>query len=499
MQTTGIHYGTTFITDAAYNELCLRLDPVRNWVNDTEEYIKSAGLDHDTFSPIWGEETLRIVAELLLTKNRPLIDRLRRIWWFSGWATSHYTTPETFPVLDPTYLRYQKLKSITPERFRYVAPELFSEAGWKEDGGIINHDVAIFQERIQYLYFSGIADYLDKNASCETLELGSGYGGMAHALMKSFPQGRHVLCDIPQALTVAFCYLNVCLPDVAHFAVTTNGIFHVNIPGKKVSPEEAFNTPNAYIYIPNYLLPAYEQYLHPNMIFNAMSLHEMHQKAIQYYCQTTPRLLNKNKGIFCEVNTHPGLPNVRIDDVLKDNFRHCLEIDLPSLACRPRIWSNYHATIASIAAVHWEKQAQYPLSEFFEFDSTTEFPFVDDVAIKKMISEQLGPYVGANVRVLPVGNEPLYGNHLRYIVKPRLLCKGRSDQAGQELVELRATCKQQREQLDKLQAQQSQVNVLQQELSNVYASRSWRCTAGLRKLMAFLQVLPFTKGMRNAA
>jgi putative sugar O-methyltransferase len=477
------NFGLTQISDAAYDDLSIRLGPVRNWVNDTEAFIKEAGLDHDTFSPIWGEETLRLVAEGLLTKNRAIIERLRLIWWFTGWPTNHYSKRETFPILDPTYLRYQKLKTITPKRFQYAAPALFGEAGWVEDEGVVNHDVAIFQERLQFLYFSGVSDFLDKNENCMTLELGGGYGAMSYNFLKSFPAGRHVLCDIPQSLAVSFCYLNVTLPDANHFAVTTDGIYHINTPGKKVSVEEAFHTPGAFIYIPNYLLPMYEPFLQPSMIFNAMSLHEMHQKASDYYCKAAVRLLEKHQGVFCEFNTLTGGQNVLIDDKLRRNFKHCLEIDLPSLACRPRIWSTHHNTIAQISAVYNSMQAKFPLDNMFEFDSTVEFPFVEDAVIREMVKDQLGKYLGSAVRVLPVGdNEPFYGNHLRHIVSVRkkMIADGMIAAAMEKFQEGQM-------EKAKIQVAHNQIVELKQVINELQASRSWRYTLWLRKTINYFR------------
>lgn len=414
-----MNLGSNGLSAPELDVLFNKMHPIKNWISDTDDYIKKNELDPEIFTAQWGEHTQKLVAHAILSKDKEVIDRLRFVWWFSGWPMNFYTNLKTFPIHDPTYIRYQKLKAITPERFRYTAPSILGEAGWREESGIVNHDVAILQERIQFLYFSGVMDYLDTQNNNMILELGSGYGGMSLAFHKSFPKSRHVLTDIPQSLIVAFSYLNIAHPNAVHIAVTANGIYKVGNTSQIMTPEEAFNTPGAFIYLPNYLFATYEKYLDPSLVFNAMSLHEMHTKTIEYYCTSVSKLLIKTNGIFCEVNTLPGLPNVAIDGRLQTTFKHCVEVDLPSLACRPRLWLNSLDTTNKISACKDRFEKIYPLKELFEFDSVVEFPFVKDSTMRKMILKQLGKYLGKTASILPPKGEPFMGNHLRYIVQRR--------------------------------------------------------------------------------
>jgi len=424
------------ITDSELSVLTARLSFVKGWIKDAKEYIEQNNLDTDVFSPLWGDTTQPLIAEALFSANKELLEYLRLIWWFSGWPISIYTDKNTFPILDPVFIRYQKLKAVTPERFQYTAPAILGEAGWVETaGGIVNHDVAILQERMQFLYFSGVAKFLDRSKEGMIVELGSGYGGMSLAFHKSFPNYKNVLCDIPQSLAVAFCYLNVAQPNADHYAVTVNGIYHVN-SGASVSAEEAFSKSGAYIYLPNYLMPAYEAYLRVDMVFNAMSLHEMPPKTIEYYCRTIPKLLAKQSGVFCEFNTLVGIPNVNIDSRLANSFMHKLNIDYPSLACRLRVWTDAKETFDNISTYNQETVNNYPIDALFEFDCVLESPVVSDEKIKEMLLATLGksvshlPHVDLGypsvagysvpVFIIPPGNEPFMGNHLRHIVGRRM-------------------------------------------------------------------------------
>jgi hypothetical protein len=457
-----IDFGKNTLSDMEFHEITERLALVKNWVTATEDYIKEHNLERDAFSPEWGEHTQRMVADALFSGDRELTDRVRLLWWYTGWPTNIYTDARTYPVTDPVLQRYEKLKGYTPKQYQYAAPAIMGEAGWRDGSKIINHDVAIVQERIQFLHFSGVTEYLESIKNPMILELGTGYGGMSLAFQQCLPESRNILCDLPQTLAVAFAYLNAANPGADHYAVTTTGVYHVNTR-QLVTAEAAFNKPGAFVYVPNYLLPAHEQYLAPSMIFNAMSLHEMFPKAIKYYCELAAKLTAQTGGIFCEVNTLPGTPNVAIDDRLRENFNQCLEVDFPSLAGRPRIWSKNPATHERIAASYQQMLERLPLNDLFEFVNVFESPVIDDETLRKMIKDQLGKFMGVKASILPPPGEPFMGNHLRYIVQQR---KGARIDNSAKLLELT-----------------NELTELKTKLARIYASRSWRLVSFIQKFV----------------
>ncbi|HEY7611108.1 MAG TPA: putative sugar O-methyltransferase [Alphaproteobacteria bacterium] len=383
--------------------------------NHTSPRPSSPIVFRDGLSADWGADVQIRVFEQIVAKKKELIERIRLIWWLSGWPIHRYTVLSSFPIFDPTYIRYQKMKCATPHRMRYAAPPILFEAGWREDGGVVNHDVAILQERMQFIYVSGVADHLEQFGRFMVLELGSGYGGMALAFTRAFPNCTYVLCDIPQVLAIAYAYLNVARPDAQHFVATTDGLRRADLPQVLANPVEVMKTPG-FMYIPNYTLPDYEDRLRPVFAFNAMSLHEMSGPAIDYYCRTVPKLLESQSGLFFEVNTLPGVPNAVIDGPLKNSFSHCLEIDLPSLAFRPRIWSQDKRVIAGLESKYARMQQNYSLRDLFDFDFVFEWPPFDDAEVVSMIRTLTDPYVGASSIPMSV-SEPLMGNHLRHIVR----------------------------------------------------------------------------------
>jgi hypothetical protein len=238
---------------------------------------------------------------------------------------------------------------------------------------------------------------------------------MALAFSGAYPQCTFALCDIPQVLIIAYVYLNVARPDASHFVATNDGLIRVDSLETVADPIEAFATPG-FVYIPNYLLPEYEHVLRPTLALNAMSLHEMKAPAIEYYCATLSRMLKEHSGVFVEYNTLPGVPNAAIDERLARHFKACFEINLPSLAFRPRVWCGDQRTVDELRQHHGYMKSQYALDELFGFDFYFEWPQFNDSKMKRMIRAQTDQFL--EVPSLPKSaTGPLMGNHLRYIVR----------------------------------------------------------------------------------
>ncbi len=396
--------------DDTFNELSARISHIESWLSDADVFIEQNNLDRRIFAGGWGGDLFLRLYHQIVAPNRDLINKIRHMWWFSGWPILAYADRNTFPILDPTYIRYKKLKPFTPIRFRYVAPPVMGEVGWRENAGIVNHDVAITQERLQFLYFCGVTDYLDEFKKPLVLEMASGNGAMARAFCGAFEKATYILCDIPQTLPIAFCYLNVTNPDANHFIVTKDGVKQVSHPKRQIPFEKAIEQPG-FIYLPTYLLPKYEKLLDCHMVYNAMSLHEMGSDIISYYCKIVPQFIKNNHGIFFEVNTIPGVENAMIDPPLKNRFSlPSLDWKFESLGLYPRIWTQSEETLNQIKGAHKRKCASLPLKELFQFDFYYEYPVFNDKFVFKKVVESLGPGFGEGCNP---EREGFVGNHLR--------------------------------------------------------------------------------------
>ena len=308
-----------------------------------------------------------------------MLDRLRLVFNFTGFPIGPYLREESFPLMDPVFARYLKLRPSTPQRYRFVAPLIAGEAGWTIDGGVFNWDVAIVQERLQFLYFGGVLDWLPE--APRVLEIGAGCGLSALAFTRSFPTATYVICDVPEVLCISYAYLNRALPERRHVIALPEGLFDQD--GRPVSLGEAGECT---VYIPNYMMHEYGERLEADIGYNAMSLHEMRPKQIAYYVDLLAHALERSGGPFVDVNAHHGAGNAINDPVLARQFPVCRPIPLQDFACAARLWLTRPAEIRAV-----------PLDDpdtLFRLDWTRQYPHPDHQRLCDMLNADLGDYIG---------------------------------------------------------------------------------------------------------
>jgi hypothetical protein len=320
-----------------------------------------------------------------------ILDRLRLIYNFSGFPIVGYRRRETFPIRDPVFERYLKLRALTPMRFRFSAPEICGEAGWRLDGGLVNVDVALAQERVQFMYFSGVLDWLDeKDRPVAVMEIGAGCGLMALALLRAFPESLYAICDVPEVLAVSFAYLNLALPDRRHFVVLPSGIWdvaaHANV--------DISDLKSGVVYIPNYMMHKYGEHLRFDMTVNAMSLHEMRQAQIAYYCNFMARSVDSRDGVYFDINAHRGHVNKANDNFLQSAFSCRQDANLTDLSLGARIWSNSRKTMNDLKRRAASYRDQYDLDSAFLVEHPYEIPPFNADAAYQALNEDLGGLIG---------------------------------------------------------------------------------------------------------
>ena len=100
-------------------------------------------------------------------------------------------------------------RTLVPESLLYDPPRLAGEVGFEVDGRLVNRDVAAYQERLNLLHEGGVLDRLRALPAPRLLEIGGGYGALAHALTRLLPQARYTIVDLPSSLMYSGCYLTV--------------------------------------------------------------------------------------------------------------------------------------------------------------------------------------------------------------------------------------------------------------------------------------------------
>jgi hypothetical protein len=374
-------------------EFARRAQYAKMFVSEREKYLAQPGVDAQVFGTHWGREYLDTVAALIASGDQRMLDRLRLVYNFSGFPIVGYRRRETFPTYDPVFERYLRLRALTPRRLRFSAPAMCGEAGWKIDGGLVNVDVALAQERVQFMHFSGALDWLDAQPQpISIVEIGAGCGLMALALLRAYPKCRYVICDVPEVLAVSFAYLNIAMPAYRHVAALPSGSFDV-------ATRESVDISKlgaAIVYMPNYMLHRHAPDMACDMAVNAMSLHEMRPAQIDFYSRSMARWVAARNGIYFDINAHRGHENKVSDPFLQAAFAHRQNVNLEGLSLAARVWSNAPRTMESLSRQSARYREQHDLEKAFAIEKPFEVPRFSAKAAHQTLNEDLGQLLGVD-------------------------------------------------------------------------------------------------------
>jgi putative sugar O-methyltransferase len=146
-----------------------------------------------------------------------------------------------------------------------------------QDGRFVSNDTVKFQRTVNTLYREGILDVLRPpvNASRPiVLEIGPGYGGLAHHLSNILGNTTYVLIDLPEVLLFSASYLTL-LHDTKKIYVYNQADFHSFIDSSEARSYD-------FIFIPNYRLEALRQWKF-DLVLNMYSFQEMTEEQVVGY------------------------------------------------------------------------------------------------------------------------------------------------------------------------------------------------------------------------
>ncbi|MEM9805567.1 MAG: putative sugar O-methyltransferase [Cyanobacteria bacterium P01_D01_bin.56] len=288
------------------------------------KWVQDRGLDPDIVFPSgnWGNEgeaasdsgyRFRDLFELIINSPKyEIINNLRLYSQiFSGYQLASFSAASGKPLiyalenidetlvsqmeeLDPSIFRYLEMVKDLPRNLVIQMPKMLGEVGWDVDGQLINHDICVYQERINLLYESGVIDRLQEtvrtNGYVNILEIGSGYGGLAYLLKHIIPQANYYCCDLPESLVFACLYLGLTCQEVPHT------IYDASNSKVLTKLDSGFK------FVSNHLLgDLLAEQVHVDLAINTLSMSEMSEKQIRHYSESL-RILLANTGIFFEQN-----------------------------------------------------------------------------------------------------------------------------------------------------------------------------------------------------
>jgi SAM-dependent methyltransferase len=222
--------------------------------------------------------------------------------------------------------RYLNLIAHLPEQLHITPPRTFGEVGWIVNGKLVNHDTLVYLERLALLAESGKLWELRNRTPANRmswrrpriLEIGGGYGGLAHYLTELIPEARYCIVDIPESLLFSSIYLSTLWPNHANVLVTseTQALGNQDAPG--------------FTFVPNFLFDHFtRQQSEFDLVINTLSMSEMTEPQIHHYCAAIKDLLGQ-RGVFFEQN-QDNRPVGMLD--AKSIIATCLPLRLPMSSC----------------------------------------------------------------------------------------------------------------------------------------------------------------------
>jgi SAM-dependent methyltransferase len=210
---------------------------------------------------------------------------------------------------DPGVELYARVASKMPPHLLISPPHKFGELGWLIDGHIATYDTFYYLQRIALLYEAGLLDRLARISALRSpriLEIGGGFGGLAHHLSKLHPRIRYTIVDIPESLAFSSVYLSVLHP--------TATIDLIRPDGPSLQHAEFRLCPN--FLIDEMVLDGGDY----DLVINTASLNEMAPAQVAFYATRIARVIG-DEGVFFEHNGEAnkfGLQSLR--SLLRTHF-----------------------------------------------------------------------------------------------------------------------------------------------------------------------------------
>src|SRR5207249_4897330 len=147
-----------------------------------------------------------------------------------------------------------------------------------------------YLERLVLLAESGKLGEVRCARQPRVIEIGGGFGGLGYHFHKLVPQARCFIVDIPESLLFSSIYLTRFFSSENNVLLTPDNL------------EELGRSDPGFTFVPNYLFDALVgSGVTFDLAINTLSMSEMTEKQVRYYCSGLRRLLGE-RGAFFEQN-----------------------------------------------------------------------------------------------------------------------------------------------------------------------------------------------------
>jgi SAM-dependent methyltransferase len=218
---------------------------------------------------------------------------------------------------------WDRLVADLPDNLRLSEP--VGGIGFPHAGRLISQDVVRFQHVIGTLHRHGVLKKLEAHAHPVTLEIGSGYGGLASHLHRILGRGTRVLVDLPETLLFSSNYLTLQHPEARIY------LYHPDDAARALAELQTYD----FVLLPNFRLEllASRQF---DLALNVESLQEMTSAQVDLYLA----FLVRNTQLFYSWNQEANPANRelgRLSDHLGRYFQlTAVPSPPPSLSARAK-------------------------------------------------------------------------------------------------------------------------------------------------------------------
>jgi SAM-dependent methyltransferase len=182
------------------------------------------------------------------------------------------------------------------------------------NGRFVSVDIIRYQKVVNTLYRQGVIAELSGRAKAQrviVLEVGGGYGGLAHHLSRIVPRMTYVIVDLPETLLFSAAYLALHNPAKGLY-VYDKGDFETAVHPGGI---EGFD----FVLIPNYRLDALKQ-MRFDLAINVASFQEMREEEVARYLEF---IRETSRGVLYSWNQDAQPRNRELSDLsrmLRERF-----------------------------------------------------------------------------------------------------------------------------------------------------------------------------------
>jgi putative sugar O-methyltransferase len=174
---------------------------------------------------------------------------------------------------DRYILHASRLQATLPERYWIGAPHACGEYGHLQGERLLNEKVLSYQETISGLWHNGVFARLENIDRPVFLEIGGGYGGIAHHIQNLFPGALYVIVDLPATLLFSAAYLTML-----------HGQDKVVLMDTESPQDPAAYSDASFVMVPNFLLSHLDGFRF-DFSLNMDSFQEMTERQVTTYLE----------------------------------------------------------------------------------------------------------------------------------------------------------------------------------------------------------------------